>query len=115
MPFLSFTSNAVISEEQASGLAKALSEAVAAGSGKPERYVQVAVPHVRSEMLLAGSEDPTVYMDVKAVGLLEPVAHKLSGLLTAVVERELGIPPDRVYISFASYAGSMWGFNGETF
>lgn len=114
MPYVSLTTNANISDAKAEGLLKELSAVVAAGSGKPEQYVQVAVSG-GVNMYMAKSDAPAAYLDVKAVGLPEAVAKSLSGLLCGLVDRELGIPPDRVYISFASFAGSMWGFNSGTF
>ncbi|MFW6250161.1 MAG: phenylpyruvate tautomerase MIF-related protein [Alkalispirochaetaceae bacterium] len=34
---------------------------------------------------------------------------------SALVAKELGIAPDRVYIEFVDAPRTMWGFNGSTF
>ena len=114
MPYLSLNTNVAVSDEEADSLLQALSAAAAEGSGKPERSVQVEVAGGK-KMLMAGTTQPTAFLDVRAIGLPEAVAKKLTILLTNVVERKLGVPATRVYISFASYPGSMWGVGGATF
>ncbi len=114
MPYLAFNTNVKLSEEQAERLLNALSAATAAGTGKPESIVQVQVSGGQN-MYLAGSCDANCYIDFKAIALPEAIVKDLAASLCGVAERELGIPQKRVYISFSSFQGSMWGCNGCTF
>ncbi len=114
MPYLAFNTNVKLSDEQTERLLKALSAATAAGTGKPESIVQVQVTGSQN-MYMASSCDPTCYIDFKAISLPEAIVKDLSASLCSVAERELGIAQKRVYISFSSFPGSMWGCNGCTF
>ncbi len=114
MPFLSLTTNVDIAAVNAESLLRDLSAAIAKSTGKPESVVQIQVAG-GVKMLMAGSLDPTVNIDVKSISLQAAAAKTLSAQLTAVAVNALGVRADRVHISFASYAASMWGFNGGTF
>lgn len=114
MPYLALDTNAAIPEAKAEALLQALSACLAEGTGKPESVVQVKVAGGK-KMLMAKTAAPTAYLDVKGIGLPEASAKGLAALLTGVVGRELGIPANRVYITFASFPGTMWGVGGGTF
>lgn len=114
MPYLRLATNQKIADDKAEALLKLLSAAVAEGTGKPESVVLVELSG-GVKMLMAKTADPVCYMDVKGIGLAEATAKKLSASLCEVAERELGVSGKRVYISYTSFSGSMWGFNGGTF
>lgn len=59
---------------------------------------------------------PVAYIEVKNVGeLASGVTTKLSQRLSALVECELSIPKDRIYIEFQESKRQHWGWNGKTF
>ena len=70
----------------------------------------------QASISLAGKAGPAAFVDVRAIGGLTPAANKkLSESICAVLKKEVGIPPDRVYATFTDVAASSWGFNGGTF
>jgi phenylpyruvate tautomerase len=114
MPFLKIQTNRTVSQDAQQKLLRSASARVAALLGKPERYVMVSL-EFNSAMLFAGSDAPLAYLELKSIGLPVNRTHELSEALCALIQQELGIDGDRVYIEFANAVGQMWGWNGETF
>ena len=114
MPYLKIQTNQTVSSEQAQKLISKASGLVAEQLGKPEKYVMVALaPPV--PMLFAGSDAPTAYLELKSIGLPSSLTRDLSRALCSLLENELAISQERVYIEFADAARAMWGWNGSTF
>ena len=114
MPYLKIQTNHPVETGKASQFIKSASRLVAEGLGKPERYVMVALePPV--PMVFAGSDDPTVFMELKSIGLPESKTPMLSESLCQLVNTELGVPADRIYIEFQDAPRKMWGWDGGTF
>ena len=114
MPYLKVQTNHAVATDKAAQFIRSASKLVADGLGKPERYVMVALePPV--PMVFAGSDDPTVFMELKSIGLSETKTPKLSESLCQLVNTELGIPSDRIYIEFQDAPRKMWGWDGGTF
>jgi phenylpyruvate tautomerase len=66
-------------------------------------------------MLFAGSAEPSAFLELRAIGLPVKKTSALSQLLCELVESELSIPKERVFINFSEVPSNMWGWNGETF
>ncbi len=114
MPYLSIQTNVEISEPDRSALLKAASRHVADMLGKPESYVMVHLDAGRP-MCFAGSDKPLAYLQLKSLGLPEAQTGAMSQTLCTMMQTELGIGPERVYIEFSGPARHMWGWNGGTF
>ncbi len=50
---------------------------------------------------------------VESIGALKPKA--MSVVFTALIEEWLGIPGNRIYLSFEDVDAGAWGWNGRTF
>ncbi len=114
MPFLSIATNQTATAAQRDSLLRLASAMVAEQLGKPERYVMVDWRH-NPHMLFAGSDAPVAYLELKSIGLPGAATEAISAALCALMNEQLGIPADRIYIEFADAARHMWGWNGATF
>ncbi len=114
MPLLRIETNVSLDTANAGALAARASRAVAGELGKPERYVMVTV-RPGTPMLMAGTAEPAAFLDLRSIGLPDGRTEALSGALCQVIEGEIGVPPDRVYINFADVPRAHWGWNGGTF
>ena len=56
---------------------------------------------------------PSCFVELKSIGSLNPseMAKPISGF----VYEKIGIPIDRIYISFEDVPASLWAWNGRTF
>lgn len=114
MPYLKIQTNQELDASEGKNLIEKASGLVAEKLGKPERYVMVTLdPPV--PMMFAGSNEPTVFMELKSIGLSESQTPELSGALCDLAHDTLGVSLDRIYIEFSDAPRKMWGWNGATF
>ena len=115
MPLLRVTTNQSMAttEARADFLAKSSAE-LAGWLGKPERYCMVAL-QTGADLLFAGSDEPAALVELASLGLPEDRTGELSAAVCALLEEQLGVPPDRVYVHFQDVARHMWGTNATTF
>ncbi len=114
MPYVKLQTNKDIAEEKREAFSLEISKVVAEALKKPESYVMTAVePNI--SMSFAGSCKPAVFMELKSIGLSDSETKLISEKLCVFIQGKLDINKDRVYIEFASAAGSMWGWKGSTF
>lgn len=100
---------------KAEALLKELSSELAGLLGKPERYVMTLL-QTGMPMTFGGDTAPCCYVEVKSIGGLD--GNRAKAISAALCERlasGLGLPADRIYISFEDVPGRLWGWNGSTF
>jgi len=114
MPFLKIQTNQTIQATLSESLIKLASGEVAKLLGKPESYVLVSLEY-NSAMCFAGTDAPLAYLELKSIGLPESATQKLSEALCDLVQNQLGVDRNRIYIEFADASRAMWGWNGGTF
>jgi phenylpyruvate tautomerase len=112
MPYVKIQTNQTIGDT--AGMLKKLSKVSAEAIGKPETYVMTACDP-KTEMTFGGTDAPAAFLQCKSIGLSGSQTKNISSALCNFCEKELQIPPDRVYIEFAGAEGSMWGWKGSTF
>ena len=116
MPLIQLdTSCEIAGAEKKEALAQQLSRIAAECIGKPERYVMALVQD-RATMTMAGASGPAALVTVKSIGgLTRAVNQTLSEKIGPLLQQELDIAPDRVYLNFEELPGTHWGWNGSTF
>jgi len=112
MPYLHVRTNTIVNDHL--HFLSVCSATVAQALGKPERYVMVEVSDNRS-MMFAGSETPLAFLELKSLGLTTAQTADLSAILCALIQQELAVSADRVYIEFAAPERAMFGWNKGTF
>lgn len=114
MPYLRIQSSKEVPGTTRQEVLKKASRLVARELSKPEGYVMVSLEPACT-MLFAGSAEPNAFLELRAIGLPAAKTNDLSRSLCELVESELGIPKDRVFINFTDFPPARWGWNGETF
>jgi phenylpyruvate tautomerase len=114
MPLLKIQTNVNVPDSKRDALLKKVSRTVAQQLGKPEQYMMVSLEAERS-MVFAGTSEPAVFMDLRAIGLPAGKTGQLAALLCDLANAELGVAKERVYINFTDVPPNLWGWNGETF
>ena len=114
MPMLMLQTSTRLSNQQRYSLLAPLSQILVEVLGKPERFVMVSVNE--AAMLMAGAETPAAYVDIRSIGGLNAeVNRKLSARICALLQQQLGITPDRVYLGFTDVSAENWGWDSGTF
>jgi phenylpyruvate tautomerase len=114
MPYLKIQTSKSIDDKASQAFLKKASQLVANELSKPEEYVMVGL-EASSAMVFAGSTEPSAFLELRALGLPVKKTGDLSRVLCELMETELGVPKDRIFINFADYPANLWGWNGETF
>ena len=114
MPLLTLQTSARLSDQQRHDLLAPLSKLVSECIGKPERYVMVIVSE--QAMMMAGDGSPAAFADIRGIGgLNNAINRKLSERVCALLQQQLGISPDRVYLGFSNVSADSWGWDSGTF
>ena len=110
MPLLNISTNTKIKNEQIL-LAKS-SDFISSLTGKPINFIMVKLTHSLS-MNFAGTDEPCAFIEIKSIGSLVP--SKMSKPICEFFSNELGIPTERIYISFQDVDYKNWAWNSKTF
>uniref|UniRef100_A0A6G1SE08 L-dopachrome isomerase n=1 Tax=Aceria tosichella TaxID=561515 RepID=A0A6G1SE08_9ACAR len=90
-------------------------EAVAKSLGKPVSYVAVQV-NAGQNLSFGGTDEPAALCDLTSIGALSVESNKKhSKALMNLLEKQLGVSSQRVYISFHNLNKADIGFSGTTF
>jgi len=114
MPYLKIQTNITLNDSFKKDFLIKCSNLLVDKLHKPERTVMVVFEEQQT-MFYAGSYNPVAFLELKSIGLLETQTQNLSQSLCNLIELELEISPDRIYIEFDTISASMWGWNGTTF
>ena len=91
-------------------------EVLSSALGKSSDFVMVIVEESMSASFGGNLTDPCAYLEVKNVGELSPeITGELSRRLGELVQKEFGVPLDRIYIEFQESKRHLWGWPGKTF
>ncbi|MBQ6163401.1 MAG: hypothetical protein IJK23_02890 [Clostridia bacterium] len=114
MPYIKLNTTAEVDEAKAEALKARFGKAIECFPGKTEQWLMVGIED-KQRMWFRG--DNSADAAVVDVALLGSVSADASGRMTAeicrILEEELGISPDRVYVKYSGFAN--WGWNGGNF
>ncbi|MCP5459295.1 MAG: hypothetical protein H6971_06680 [Gammaproteobacteria bacterium] len=114
MPLLQLQVSTPVAEDKQAGLLSALSKVMSEAIGKPERYVMVTLK--TGPVLMSGDAGPGAFADVRSIGGLNSGVNKqLAQNICALLQKELGIAGERVFLNFTDVSAGHWGWNGGTF
>ena len=110
MPYIQTTTNVAIPADKAKAIKARMGEVIALIPGKSETWLMLSF-HGEESMYFQGSDAPCAICGVKLYGRGTDAAYeKLTAALTAILREELGLAPDRVYVTYEEI--STWGWNG---
>ena len=109
MPYINVSTSAKIEDKKK--LLEEISILVSSLTNKSERFVMAKLDD-NSEMHFE-DESPCCYLEIKSIGSLNP--SEMAKPISNFVYEKMGIPIDKIYISFEDVPASMWAWNGRTF
>tara|TARA_A100001388_G_C28531375_1_gene385760 strand:- start:40 stop:372 length:333 start_codon:yes stop_codon:yes gene_type:complete len=109
MPYINISTSSKIEDKKK--LLKEISTLVSSLTNKSKRFVMAKLDD-NCEMYF-DDEGPCCFLEIKSIGSLRPsdMASQISDFLS----EKLGIPINKIYISFEDVSASMWSWNGKTF
>ena len=114
MPYIKVQTNVVLDDARRREVAGKLSALASGLAGKPEQWVMARVDD-GAALAFGGNFDPAAYVEFKSIGLEQGGCAAQSAGICQVLERDLGVPAERVYIEFKNLERGLFGWNGKTF
>ena len=109
MPYIRVSTSAKIKDKKK--LLEDISILVSTLTNKSKRFVMAKLDE-SSEMYF-DDESPCCFLEIKSIGSLNP--SQMAKPISNLVYEKIGIPIDKIYISFEDVPASMWAWNGRTF
>ena len=109
MPFINVSTSAKIEDKKK--LLEEISILVSSLTNKSKRFVMAKLDD-NSEMYFE-DESPCCFLQIKSIGSLNP--SEMAKPISNFISKKIGIPIDKIYISFEDVPASMWAWNGRTF
>ncbi len=109
MPFINVSTSAKIKDRKK--LIEEITILVSSLTNKSKRFVMAKLDD-NSEMYFE-DESPCCFLEIKSIGSLNP--SEMAKPISNFVHEKMGVPIDKIYISFEDVPASMWAWNGRTF
>ncbi len=109
MPFINVSTSAKIKDRKK--LIEEITRLVSSLTNKSKRFVMAKLDD-NSEMYFE-DQSPCCFLEIKSIGSLNP--SEMAKPISNFVYEKMGVPIDKIYISFEDVPASMWAWNGRTF
>jgi len=114
MPLVKLEVSVPVSEAKKNRVLAEVSRIVIKATGKPQAYMMVTLEEGKISM--GGKNEPAAFADVRGIGGFTATVNKqISKEVCELLNQELAIRPENVYLTFIDVAAANWGWNGGTF
>ena len=109
MPYINLFTSATIEDKKK--LLEEISILVSSLTKKSKRFVMAKL----NDNLEMHFDDESLccFLEIRSIGSLNP--SEMAKPISNFVYEKMGIPIDKIYISFVDVPASMWAWNGRTF
>ena len=109
MPYINVSTSAKVNDK--SKLLEELSILISSLTSKSRRFVMAKIDD--NCQMYFDNETPACFLEIKSIGSLNP--SEMAEPISDFVYEKMGIPINRIYISFEDVSASFWAWNGKTF
>ena len=109
MPYINVSTSVKV--ENKKKILEEISILVASLTNKSKSFVMAKLDN-NSEIYFE-DESPCCFLEIKSIGSLNP--SEIAKPISNFIYEKMGIPIDKIYISFQDVPASMWAWNGKTF
>jgi len=109
MPYINIATSAKVNDK--SKLLEEISVLISFLTKKSRRFVMAKIDD--NCQMYFNDETPSCFLEIKSIGSLNP--SEMAKPISDFVYEKVGIPKDRIYISFLDVPASLWAWNGRTF
>ena len=109
MPFINVSTSLKVADKKK--LLEEFSILISPLTNKSKRFVMAKLDD--NCQMYFEDESPCCFIEIKSIGSLTP--SDMAKQLSDFVYERMGIPIDKIYISFIDVPASMWAWNGRTF
>ena len=109
MPYINVSTSVKVDDKKK--LLEEISILVSSLTNKSKKFVMAKIDD--NSKMYFGDQSPCCFLEIKSIGSLNP--SEMAKQISYFVYKNMGIPIDKIYISFEDVPASMWSWNGRTF
>ena len=109
MPYINISTSAKVDDKDK--LLEEISILISSLTNKSKKFVMAKIDD--NCPMHFDDVTPSCFLEIKSIGSLNP--SEMAKPISDFVYKKMGIPIERVYISFEDVPASMWAWNGRTF
>ena len=109
MPYINVSTSAKVNDKDK--FLEEISILISSLTNKSKRFVMAKLDD-NLEMYF-DDQRPCCFLEIRSIGSLKP--SEMARPISEFVNEKMGIPIDKIYISFEDVSASMWAWNGRTF
>ena len=114
MPYIDLKTTKTVSAESCEMIKSAFGKAIECFPGKSEAYLMVGIEDGAKLWFRGDASSDSAVVDVELLGSVNSAASEnMTVEICNILEKELGISPDRVYVKYKGYTD--WGWNKMNF
>ena len=109
MPYINVSTSAEVNDK--GKFLEEISSLISSLTNKSRRFVMAKIDD--NCQMYFDDEAPSCFLEIKSIGSLIP--SEMAKPISEFIYEKMGIPIDRIYISFEDVPASLWAWNGRTF
>ncbi len=109
MPYINVSTSAKVSDKVK--LLEEISILISSLTNKSKNFIMAKIDD--NCQMYFDDDTPSCFLEIKSIGSLNP--SEMAKPISDFVYEKMGIPIDRIYISFKDVPASTWAWNGRTF
>ena len=109
MPYINVLTSAKVNDKEK--LLEEISILISSLTNKSKRFVMAKIDD--NCQMYFDDKNPSCFLEIKSIGSLKPA--EMANQISDFIHKRMGIPIDRIYISFQDVPASLWAWNGRTF
>ena len=109
MPYINVSTSAKVNDKDK--LLEEISTLISSLTKKSRRFVMAKIDD--NCQMYFDDVSPSCFLEIKSIGSLNP--SEMAKPISDFVYEKIGIPKDKIYISFQDVPASLWAWNGRTF
>ena len=108
MPYINVSTSVKVEDKKK--LLEEISILISSLTNKSKRFVMAKLDD--NSIMYFDDQSPCCFLDIRSIGSLKP--SEMAKPISNFVHEKMGIPIDRIYISFEDVPASLWAWNGRT-
>ena len=109
MPYINVSTSGKVNDK--GKLLEEISILISSLTNKSIRFVMAKIDD--DCQMYFDDQKPSCFLEIKSIGSINP--SEMAKPISDFVYEKIGIPIDRIYISFEDLPASLWAWNGRTF
>ena len=109
MPYINVSTTAKVDDKKK--LLEEISILISSLTNKSKRFVMAKLDD--NSVMYFDDQSPCCFLEIRSIGSLNP--SEMAKPISKFVNEKMGIPIDKIYISFEDVSSAMWAWNGRTF